>query len=130
VTWIFSLMQFWTFAGDLFDTRQAKRLYPAIGVRGLVGMNSVGLVSRQLIRAIGAENLLLLWALLIFIALVPGSISYRRYRKVEDPPKRDLIEAATLILGSAWMSIRYGFPSVVSTKLGDSTMLYTYSDSS
>jgi hypothetical protein len=93
-------------------------------------MNSVGLVSRQLIRAIGAENLLLLWALLIFIALVLGSISYRRYRKVEDPPKRDLIEAATLILGSAWMSIRYGLPSVVSTKLGDSTMLHTYSDSS
>lgn len=229
VIWIFSLMQFWTFAGDLFDTRQAKRLYPAIGVGALVGMISVGLVSRKLIRAVGAENLLLVWALLIFIALVLGSIAYRRYRKVEDPPKPDLLEAArvkpseiekikrglqevyqeplqrslagyvlllwtvfsivdfcysktvrarypdpnelatflgqfvgvqgllclavqilltraviarlgvgttinfhpaTLILGSAWMSIRYGFPSVVLTKLGDATMLYTFSDSS
>src|SRR3972149_6248990 len=27
VIWYFSLMQFWTFVGDLFDTRQAKRLF-------------------------------------------------------------------------------------------------------
>ena len=36
--WNFSLLQFWTFLGDLFDSRQAKRLFPLIAVGSLLGM--------------------------------------------------------------------------------------------
>src|SRR3989475_609628 len=37
---------------------------------------------------------------------------------------------ASLLLGTLWMSLRYGYGSVLATKLGDATMLYTFSDSS
>src|SRR5262249_59451927 len=35
---------------------------------------------------------------------------------------------AFLILGIAWMSLRYGYASVLTTKFSDATMLYTFSD--
>jgi HEAT repeat protein len=231
VIWYFSLMQFWTFAGDLFDTRQAKRLFPLLAVGGLLGMISVGVFCKQIIRALGTENLLLVWAGLIAAALILGGITYRRYRRREEPAKVDPMGTAKRLkpsewqkikdgmgelgreplqrtmagyvlllwtvfaiidfcysstvreqfkndpnglttflghfvgvqglccltiqlfftraviarlgvgttinfhaalngLGAAWMSLRYGFPSVVSTKLADASMLYTFSDSS
>ena len=229
VIWYFSLLQYWTFVGDLFDTRQAKRLFPLLAVGGLLGMISVGLASRNLVKALGSENLFVLWAVLILTALILGTIVYRRHRgksdpspepisirnpvrptewqKVRDgfrevgrepllrsmagyvlllwtvyavvdfcfnktmheryPDPNDLttffgrfvgvqgflclmvqlfltraliswlgvgttinFHPAFLVMGTAWMSIRYGIPSVLTTKLGDATMLYTFSDSS
>lgn len=109
VIWIFSLMQFWTFAGDLFDTRQAKRLFPLIAVGALMGMISVGLFCKPIIRALGTENLLLIWAGLNFAALVLGGITYRRYRKTEPAPKPDLVAAAAAVKLSEWQKIKDGF---------------------
>ena len=37
---------------------------------------------------------------------------------------------AFLLAGTAWMGLRYGYASVLTTKLGDASMLYTFSDSS
>jgi HEAT repeat protein len=229
VVWYFSLMQFWTFAGDLFDTRQAKRLFPFLAVGALLGMIGVGLGSRKLVHTLGTENLLLVWAGLILAALVLGGFAYRRYKPAEDPSKVDpeaikrprvselqkiksgmaevgrepLLRSMAgyillmwtvyavvdfcfnktmkerypdpndlatffgifvgvqgllclviqlfavrpvisrlgvgttinfhpgfLLAGTAWMSLRYGYASVLSTKLGDASMLYTFSDSS
>jgi len=229
VIWYFTLMQFWTFVGDLFDTRQAKRLFPFLAIGGLLGMIGVGLGSKAIIRTLGTENLFGLWAVLIFAALVLGGVTYRRYRSKPDAPELDpsvpsrrrpselekikegftevareplersmagyillmwtvyavvdfcfnktmrakypnSTDLATffgvfvgvqgllclviqmfltrpviarlgvgrtinfhplcLVLGTAWMSGRYGYASVLSTKLGDATMLYTLSDSS
>ncbi|HEV2348329.1 MAG TPA: Npt1/Npt2 family nucleotide transporter [Terriglobia bacterium] len=231
VIWYFSLMQFWTFVGDLFDTRQAKRVYPLLAVGALVGMVGVGLGAKPIVHLIGTENLLLLWAGSILAAVILAAITYKRYRvqtsplkgvdsTIEAHPKKpsewekikhglrevgqepllrsmagyilllwtvfsivdfcfnktmreiypnaaDLatffgrfvgiqgllclviqvffaravisrlgvgktinFHPAILVLGSAWMSLRYGFASVFSTKLGDASMLYTFSDSS
>ncbi len=230
VIWYFSLMQFWTFAGDLFDTRQAKRLFPLLAVGGLLGMISVGLGSSRIVRALGTENLILVWAGLIFVSLILGGTVYRRYRLAPEPAQVDAASVAKgrrpsewqkikdglrevgrqpllrsmagyilfmwtvyaivdfcfnqtmrqrysnpndlttffgmfvgvqglacltvqlfvtrrviagqgvgttinfhptlLILGSAWMSLHYAYPSVLSTKLADAIMLYTFSDSS
>jgi HEAT repeat protein len=229
VVWYFSLMQFWTFAGDLFDTRQAKRLFPFLAVGALLGMIGVGIGSKKIVYALGAENLLLVWAGLIVASLFLGGVAYKRYRLVEPPAKVDAEtqkrpklselqkiksglnevgrepllrsmaayillmwtvyavvdfcfsktirqrypdpnELATflgvfvgiqgflclviqlffvrwviarlgvgttinfhpsiLMAGTAWMSLGYGFGSVFSTKLGDASMLYTFSDSS
>jgi HEAT repeat protein len=84
--WNFSLLQFWTFLGDLFDTRQAKRLFPLIAVGSLLGMIGVGLTSRPAVRALGTENILLVWAGLIASALVLGAIIFRKYRHAQSPP--------------------------------------------
>ena len=230
VIWYFSLMQFWTFVGDLFDTRQAKRIYPLLAVGALLGMVGVGLGAKSIVHLIGTENLLLVWAGSIFVALILAAITYRRYRmktepapadpallsqhkkpselqKIKDglrevgrepllrsmagyilllwtvfaivdfcfnktmreiyPNSTDLttffgrfvglqgllclviqlffaravisrlgvgktinFHPALLVLGTAWMSLRFGFASVFSTKLGDASMLYTFSDSS
>jgi HEAT repeat protein len=229
VIWSFSLMQFWTFAGEFFNTRQAKRLFPFLVVGGLLGMVGVGVTSKTVVRSLGTANLLLLWAGLILAATVLGGIAFRSYRTVKDPPPLEAIVApaqqrsewekirngfdevrrtpllrslagyvlllwivctvvdfcfsrtvrarypdptdlatflgrfvgvqgflclfvqvlfaraviarlgvgrtinfhpAFLILGTAWMSLRYGYASVVTTKLGDATMTYTFSDSS
>ncbi len=230
VIWYFSLMQFWTFVGDLFDTRQAKRLFPLLAVGALLGMIGVGLGSRTVVHSLGTENLLLVWAGLILAATVLGGVGFRRYRTVKDPSntfeavvrsrlqvsewqkiKAGVVEVgreplerslagyilllwtvyaivdfcfsqtmraryphpndlatflghfvgiqgflclaiqllfaravisrlglgttinfhpATLLLGTAWMSLRYGYASVLATKLGDATQLYTFSDSS
>jgi HEAT repeat protein len=229
VVWYFSLMQFWTFAGDLFDTRQAKRLFPFLAVGALLGMIGVGVGSKQIVHALGTENLLLVWAGLILVSLVLGAVAYRRYKLPEEPSKIDAetmkrpklselqkiksglnevgrepllrsmaayillmwtvyavvdfcfsktirarypdpndlatflgifcglqgllclviqlffvraviarlgvgttinFHPTMLVTGTAWMSLGYGFGSVFSTKLGDASMLYTFSDSS
>jgi HEAT repeat protein len=230
VLWYFSLMQFWTFVGDLFDTRQAKRLFPLLAVGALLGMIGVGIGSKGVVHALGTPNLLLVWAALIVVATALGSIAFRRYRLVKEPPKLEEAVAraktktsewrkiksgleevgrepllrsmagyilllwtvyaivdfcfnktmkdiypnandlttffghfigvqgalclivqvfftravisrlgvgttinfhpAFLVAGTTWMSLRYGYPSVLTTKLGDATMLYTFSDSS
>ncbi|MBI4551451.1 MAG: HEAT repeat domain-containing protein [Candidatus Latescibacteria bacterium] len=70
IIWLLSVMQFWTFAGDLFDSRQVKRLFPVINVGGLLGMVAAGFGGRPLIAAIGTANLLLVWAGLLGLSLV------------------------------------------------------------
>ena len=87
--WNFSLLQFWTFLADLFDTRQAKRLFPVVAIGSLLGMIGVGLTSRPLVGAIGTENLLLVWAGVIFAASVLGGIVYTKYRPVKAAAARD-----------------------------------------
>ena len=87
--WNFSLLQFWTFLGDFFDTRQAKRLFPLIAVGSLLGMIAVGLTSRPVVKAVGTENILLVWAGLIFTALILGAVVYRKYRADKAVAKQD-----------------------------------------
>jgi HEAT repeat protein len=89
--WNFSLLQFWTFLGDLFDSRQAKRLFPLIAIGSLLGMIAVGLTSRPLVRAVGTENILLVWAGLISGALVLGGVVYKTYRKTKEAPAQAVI---------------------------------------
>ncbi|HET7842309.1 MAG TPA: Npt1/Npt2 family nucleotide transporter, partial [Terriglobia bacterium] len=229
VVWYFSLMQFWTFAGDLFDTRQAKRLFPFLAVGALLGMIGVGLGSKKIVHTLGTDNLFLVWAGLILAALLLGGYVYRRHKPPEDSSKVDpevlkrpkpselqkikagmaevgrepLLRSMAgyillmwtvyavvdfcfnktmrarypnpndlatffgifvgvqgllclviqlffvrpvisrlgvgttinfhpgfLLAGTTWMSLGYGYASVLSTKLGDASMLYTFSDSS
>lgn len=229
VVWYFTLMQFWTFVGDLFDARQSKRLFPLLAIGGPVGMILVWLVNGQLVRSFGTESLLLVWAGLILLATVLAGLTYRRFRNVEPAAAPDLaadgrpkpsewqkikgglaevggepllrsvagyilllwtvyaivdfcfnktmrarypnpndlttffgvffgvqgvlclfiqmfftrpvisrlgvgttikFHPGFLLAGTTWMSLKYGYPSVLATKLGDASMLYTFSDSS
>jgi len=58
----------WGTAGLVTDTRRAKRLFPLFGAGGILGAVVGGLVTRPLASAIGAENLLVVWA----VALTGG----------------------------------------------------------
>ena len=55
----FLILLFWTFAGDLFSSREAKRLFPIISAGSVVAGIACGLVVSGLVKAIGTENLLL-----------------------------------------------------------------------
>jgi HEAT repeat protein len=112
VVWYFSLMQFWTFAGDLFDTRQAKRLFPFLAVGALLGMIGVGLGSKKIVHAVGTENLLLVWAGLISIALVLGGVAYRKYRRIEEAHRIDPTVAAKATRLSELQKIKAGLNEV------------------
>lgn len=61
----FLMIQFWTFAGDLFPSRDAKRLFPVIGGGGVIAGMVSGVAVGSLAKAVGTENLLLLQALLL-----------------------------------------------------------------
>lgn len=106
--WNFSLLQFWTFLGDLFDTRQAKRLFPLVAVGSLLGMICVGLISRPLVRAAGTENLLLVWAGCIFAALVLGGVVFRKFRAQKGPLATDRASSAPPPKLSEWQKFKEG----------------------
>jgi AAA family ATP:ADP antiporter len=52
----------WGVAGSVVDTRQAKRLFPIFGAGGILGSVAGGLLTRPLAAALGAPNLLFIWA--------------------------------------------------------------------
>ncbi|HEU4356459.1 MAG TPA: hypothetical protein VFT27_12795, partial [Actinomycetota bacterium] len=60
----------WGVAGVVVDIRQAKRLFPIFGAGGILGSVLGGLVTRPLAPAIGAQNLLLVWAGALAVAFV------------------------------------------------------------
>jgi HEAT repeat protein len=62
----------WGLAGAACDTRQAKRLFPLFGAGGILGAVIGGLGTRPLVNWLRAENLLLVWAVALFIAFGLG----------------------------------------------------------
>ncbi len=62
-----SIIQFWTFANDLFTSREAKRLFGLIAAGGTVSQVIFGGLVRAVVKKLGAPNLLFLIASLLFI---------------------------------------------------------------
>ncbi len=56
----FLMIQFWTFAGDIFASREAKRLFPVVGGGGVLAGMLSGVTVGQFGKAYGADSLLLL----------------------------------------------------------------------
>lgn len=54
------LLQFWTHAGQVFDVRQARRLFGVIAAGGTVSSLLAGITLRTLSSAVGADNMLFL----------------------------------------------------------------------
>ena len=94
-------VQAWTFASSVFDARQARRLFGLIGAGASAGAIGGGLLARELARRIGTVNLLLVLAVLIFLAAVvvtwPGPSARRRH---------DARTAAALRLPAAFGVVR------------------------
>ncbi|MDP2343129.1 MAG: Npt1/Npt2 family nucleotide transporter [Deltaproteobacteria bacterium] len=66
----FLILQFWTFAGDLFSSREAKRLFPIVSAGSVLAGIVCGLAVSGLVRAVGTENLLLLQMVLLSLAAI------------------------------------------------------------
>ena len=57
--------QFWLLANSLFDSRQARRLFPLIGIAAVLGGFFGGTFASVTVAAIGAQHLLLVCGLLV-----------------------------------------------------------------
>lgn len=68
-----SLVQFWTLANELFNAREAKRLYGLIGAGGTVSNILIGLATAKIATSFGASALLVLCGLLSTGAAVAAS---------------------------------------------------------
>jgi AAA family ATP:ADP antiporter len=80
-------VQAWTFASSVFDARQARRLFGLIGAGASAGAIGGGLLARELAREIGTVNLLLVLALLIFLAAFVVNLAWSQRRV--SPRRRD-----------------------------------------
>ncbi|MEW5850258.1 MAG: Npt1/Npt2 family nucleotide transporter [Myxococcota bacterium] len=63
------MIQFWTFASDVFSSREAKRLFPFIGGGGVVANVVIGGAIIAAVRAFGVESLLLMMAGLLALCM-------------------------------------------------------------
>ena len=63
-----TIFQFWLLASEIFNARQAKRLFSVIGIGGSIAGISAGYLMRPFVLQFGAENLLI--PTIIFIALI------------------------------------------------------------
>lgn len=59
------VVQFWIFTGSAFNAREAKRLFAFIGTGGTLSGAIFGLLIRNYVRQVGAENLLIVVAVLL-----------------------------------------------------------------
>jgi AAA family ATP:ADP antiporter len=66
---LFVVSVFWSFMADIFQDRQAKRLFPFIAAGGTLGALAGPFVTTLLVQSTGTANLLLLSALLLTCAL-------------------------------------------------------------
>ena len=62
-------MHFWTFANDVFDPREGKRLFPLIGGSGLTGGIIGGLAVEPVVSAVGTVNMLVVWSGILLMAV-------------------------------------------------------------
>ena len=109
----------WGTAGVVTDTRRAKRLFPLFAAGEILGSVVGGLLTDPLVRVIGTENLLLVWAaaLATSVALcrvvlsAAGTLAQPRVRKARRPtssPWRDLTVAFGYVRRSrllVWMTL-------------------------
>lgn len=64
----FVVGMYWIRVGDHFDVGQAKRLFPLIGIGGVLGATAGSLLARILVLSCGAEGLILVAALIYLVA--------------------------------------------------------------
>ena len=86
---VFLVMQFWLLAQDLFDPREAKRLFGMVGAGAILGGVSGGFLSGVLAGLMGAPNLLLVASgmLALEVVLVGMVWPLRRKEEVKQPKK-------------------------------------------
>jgi HEAT repeat protein len=69
---IFVTLVIWGMAGVVFDTRQAKRLFPLFNASRILGFVIGGFITGLLVALIGTENLLLVWSGALLVVFVIG----------------------------------------------------------
>ena len=69
-----TIFQFWLLANEIFDARQAKRLFSFIGIGGSIAGISAGYLIRPFVKNYGADDLLI--PTIVMIAMIPVFASF------------------------------------------------------
>jgi AAA family ATP:ADP antiporter len=82
-----SILQFWMLAGEIFDARQAKRLFSILGAGGSVAGMLAGYSLKPFVKTFGSDKLLYLTIFFIVLYVSMG-ILINRYRETDQDPKQ------------------------------------------
>jgi hypothetical protein len=92
--WTLEFLVAWGVGSMAFDTRQAKRLFPLLAAAGILGTTIGGLATKPLVAVVGAENLLIAWAIALFASVIPILLALR---DVQEAPSRSRWERPSLV---------------------------------
>src|SRR5262245_52971521 len=92
-----ALLQFWTYAGEVFNVLEARRLFGLIAIGGTVSNIVAGLTLRHLSALIGVDNLLLLVAASLAACAACGWALGRRHEPQRVPGEASMAEAAQAV---------------------------------
>jgi AAA family ATP:ADP antiporter len=122
---LFHLSVFWSFMADTFNSEQSKRLFPFIGVGVSLGAAAAPLVVAVIASDVGNENLMLVAAAILLIAI--PMIFYLQRLKVLDLHNDDVranLGAATMG-GKWWQGFRDFATNPYLLTIGVFILLYT-----
>jgi ATP/ADP translocase/HEAT repeat protein len=114
-----SIIQFWTFANDIYSAREAKRLFGVIGAGGVISNIICGFAIGSVAPIIGSENLLLVCTGLLASCVVSvraiAAIARSDLDEAVKKPRRSRIGLAAdsgTVLGSRHLKIIAGIVTV------------------
>ncbi len=81
-----TIFQFWLLAGEIFNPRQAKRLFSLIGIGGSIAGISAGYLMRPFVNTYGAKELII--PTIIMIALLPIFAQILNKHRTTKPAKK------------------------------------------
>jgi AAA family ATP:ADP antiporter len=122
---LFHLSVFWSFMADTFSSAQAKRLFPFIGVGVSAGAAAAPLVVAVIANDVGNENLMLVAAAILLIAI--PMIFYLQRLKIAELRNEDVhanLGAATMG-GKWWQGFRDFATNPYLLTIGVFILLYT-----
>ena len=104
---------FWLLANDLFDAREAKRLFPIIGSGAILGGFFGGALAGWLAKPLGAPSLLYLVAAALVGAALLSNVAwrYRRadvQREVKNAPKAKLADGFAILRSNRYVQLIAG----------------------
>jgi HEAT repeat protein len=130
----------WNVAGEVCDARQAKRLFPLFTSAGILGSVVGNAVTGRIAKLFGTDNLLILYALLLGIALYLTRLIARDYfhrdrsfkektslwkdmqagfEYVRRSPLMQLIAYSSILFSVLFFSVSFPFNKVVTASFSD-----------
>ena len=109
------MLQAWALAGEAFDSRQNKRLFPLITALGSIGVVAGNFLTAPLAQELGSANLLLIWCGLVLAAFAALLGLRRRLdrakakRRGRSEAEKERVEGASVAesLRSGFAVVRY-----------------------
>ncbi|MEE2876371.1 MAG: Npt1/Npt2 family nucleotide transporter [Candidatus Neomarinimicrobiota bacterium] len=95
-----SILQFWMLAGEIFDPRQAKRLFSILGAGGSVAGILAGYSLKPFVKLFGSEKLLYLTIVFIFLSVILANL-VKGYRRTADQKKQVRTEPKKRVRGKS-----------------------------